>query len=105
MYAIRSYYGCMAKMVDLYGGAGLANFPIEEQPVDEFITTTKENTAGAVFSEVAVHIHNRSAWPARMTDKLSFRYYVDLSEGFDRITSYNVCYTKLLRNGTSSRGV
>ena len=36
--------------------------------------------SGSNFLEVKALLHNQSGWPARVGDKLSFRYFVDISE-------------------------
>ncbi len=77
------FTGAIAKMVNLYGGTPLANFPIIETPTDEFYSDAKINSSGNTFTEVAVWATNHSAWPAQLTDQLCFRYYADLSEGFN----------------------
>ncbi|MGL1887615.1 MAG: glycoside hydrolase family 9 protein [Reichenbachiella sp.] len=76
------FTGVLAKMYDLYGGDPLTNFPIAEVPSRaEIRTFSKFNSNNASGSTVAVLIQNRTAWPARVTDQLSFRYFFDISEG------------------------
>jgi hypothetical protein len=38
------------------------------------------NLSSDHFTEVRALLNNRSAWPARFSSALSFRYFVDLSE-------------------------
>lgn len=77
------FTGALAKMYLLYGQGQqpLSNFP-QPEPVteDEIFVEAGINTQGANFTEIKAILNNRSAWPARMGDKLSFKYFVDLSE-------------------------
>lgn len=77
------FTGAMARMVNLFGGTPLANFPVEEIPTDEYYSNAKVNSSGGTFTEIAVWATNHSAWPAQVTDQMCFRYYVNLSEGFN----------------------
>jgi hypothetical protein len=47
----------------------------------EFFVEASVNVAGNGFTEIRAMLQNRSGWPARAGDSLSFRYYVDISEG------------------------
>jgi PKD repeat protein len=66
-----------------FGGTPLANFPVREVPPagDEYFNEVKINAQGSTFTEVAVWPNNRSAWPAKMTDQVSYRYFIDITEG------------------------
>jgi hypothetical protein len=77
-----SLTGVLAKMNELFpGGVPLANFPPREQPTDdEIFVEAGINSSGANYTEIKALLNNRSGWPARHGDKLSFRYYVDLGE-------------------------
>jgi endoglucanase len=77
------FTGALAKMYSLFGQGQqpLPNFPPAEVATeDEFFVEAGINTAGETFTEIKAQLNNRSAWPARMGDKLSFKYFVDLSE-------------------------
>lgn len=75
------FTSAIAKMVSLYGGQPLSNFPVPETPTDdEFFVEASVNSSGAAYTEIKALLNNRSGWPARMGDKLSFNYYLDLSE-------------------------
>jgi endoglucanase len=39
------------------------------------------NASGTNFTEIRTQLNNRSAWPARVSDRLSFRYYITLETG------------------------
>ncbi len=76
------FTGALARMVREFGGAPLKDFPPKEKRDDEFFVQAKINASGPRFVEISALLNNRSAWPARMGHKLSFRYFVDLSEVF-----------------------
>ncbi|MBB3698905.1 glycoside hydrolase family 9 protein [Flammeovirga yaeyamensis] len=76
------FTGALARMYQEFGGEPLADFPIPEVPTrSEIRTFSKFNSNNASGSTVRVLVQNRTAWPARVTDKLSFRYFFDISEG------------------------
>jgi hypothetical protein len=83
------FVGCLAKMYSMYGGNPLENWPKPEDfraPEDNL---TEYFVRGWIIYEgygklkVMFQINNRSAWPATMKDKLSCRYYMDLTEVFE----------------------
>jgi len=74
--------GALARLALKYGGQPLAQFPTPEAKGDEFFVQAAINQQGTTFTEVRAVLNNRSAWPARMSSDLSFRYYVDLSETY-----------------------
>lgn len=65
-----------------YGGDPIANFNAIEKPTnDEFHVEACVNaTNDKNFEEIKAKIFNQTGWPARVTDKLSFKYFVDISE-------------------------
>jgi len=74
--------GVLAWMYGNFGGTPLTNFPVDEVPTrSEVRTASKFNSNNASGSTVQVRVQNRTAWPARVTDKLSYRYFFDISEG------------------------
>ncbi len=76
------FTGVLARMYEEYGGNPLANFPVQETPTrSEIRSMSKFNSNNASGSTVRVLVQNRTAWPARVTDKLSYRYFFDISEG------------------------
>lgn len=77
-----AFTGNAAKMYQLYGAgqSPLPDFPEQETPADEFFAEASVNSSGSNYTEIRAQLNNRSGWPARKTDNLSFRYYVDLSE-------------------------
>ncbi len=77
-----AFTGALARMVSEFGGSPLQNFPPAETPDDEFFVEASVNQQGNGFTEIRALLNNRSSFPARASDKLSFRYYVDLTELF-----------------------
>ncbi len=92
--------GALARMALEYGGQPLAQFPAPEAKGDEFFVQASINQQGTTFTEVRALLNNRSAWPARMSSDLSFRYFVDLSETY--AAGYSV--SDLLVNSYYSQG-
>ncbi|MBL0682137.1 glycoside hydrolase family 48 protein [Aquimarina mytili] len=76
--------GVLAWMYGAFGGTPLANFPPASAGIPnraEVRTMSKFNSNNASGSTVQIRVQNRTAWPARVTDKLSYRYFFDISEG------------------------
>ncbi|MCI6561175.1 MAG: glycoside hydrolase family 9 protein [Ruminococcus sp.] len=73
----------LCKMTDKYGGKTDASFPEKEQhDMPEFYVEAKlKSSASGV--DLSLKITNHSAWPARVQDNLSYRYFMDLSEVID----------------------
>ena len=77
-----AFTGALARLTQEFGGAPLANFPQPEATDGpEIFTEASVNAASTNFTELKVMVRNQSAWPARMGDKLSFRYYFTLESG------------------------
>ncbi len=75
------FVGALAKMYEDYGGNPIANLTaFEEVTNDEFYVMAGTNASGSNFLEVKALMHNQSGWPAKNGDKLSFRYFVDITE-------------------------
>ncbi|WP_132702569.1 glycoside hydrolase family 9 protein [Reinekea marinisedimentorum] len=79
------FTGAAARLWLDYGGEPIAdsNFPEPEQRDDELYVEAKVNSTGDQYLEIASVTYNHTAWPARATDNLKFRYFMDLSEEFD----------------------
>lgn len=72
----------LCKMTDAYGGTPDPDFPEPETRDREFYVETKlTGDLGGVT--LSFKLTNHSAWPARIEDNLSYRYYMDLSEVID----------------------
>lgn len=72
------FTGALARLYQMYGGNPLSSFPAPERRDDEFFVEASVKGSGSNFVEITAAINNRSAWAARVTDKLSFRYYFTL---------------------------
>ncbi|WAM33659.1 glycoside hydrolase family 9 protein [Caldicellulosiruptor morganii] len=74
--------GALAKMYQLYGGEPIDNFKAIETPTNDeiFVESKFGNSQGPNYTEVISYIYNRTGWPPRVTDKLSFKYFIDLTE-------------------------
>ncbi len=77
------FQGVAARMVQEFGGTELPNFPQPETPGIEFLSEVRLNSGQRTFTEVAVWMNNRSGWPARIPNKMAFRYFFDITEGID----------------------
>ncbi|WP_109302423.1 glycoside hydrolase family 48 protein [Aquimarina sp. AU474] len=74
--------GVLARMQGEFGGTPLPNFPVPEVPSRaEIRSFSKFNSNNNFGTTISINVQNRSAWPARATDKLSYRYYFDIAEG------------------------
>ncbi len=76
------FTGALARMMLEHGGEADPAFPPAETPDDEYFVSAKISSEGNRYVEISAYQHNHSGWPARATDELSFRYFVDLSEVF-----------------------
>jgi len=72
----------LCKMISVYGGKSDPSFPPPEPREDELFVEAK-GTHDAGGSSLSLKITNHTAWPARIVDNVSFRYYMDLSEIID----------------------
>jgi hypothetical protein len=75
------FVGALAKLTDELGGQTVADLKAIETPTnDEYFVEAAVNAKGPNFIEIKALLNNRSGWPARADDKLSFRYFIDISE-------------------------
>ena len=83
------FVGALAKMYDMYGGEPLKNWPqpedfiAEEDDIIEYFTRCWIVHEGHGRLNLLFQVNNRSTRPATMKDKLSCRYYMDLTEVFE----------------------
>jgi endoglucanase len=76
------FTSALARLAQQYGGTALANFPQAEAVVgNEMFVEAAINASGTNFTEIKALVNNQSGWPARMGDRLSFRYYFTLEPG------------------------
>jgi endoglucanase len=80
------FVGCCAKMVSLYGGTPLANWPRPEDfhppegVLTEYFVRGWIQWEGPNDLDVLFQLNNRSACPPTVRTGLSARYFCDLSE-------------------------
>jgi hypothetical protein len=93
------FSSALARLVQDNGGSPLTNFPEAAQRDTEYTVVAKINTQGDRFSEISATVQNKTTWPARYSQKLTMRYYVDLSEVFsagyklsDVQVSFRACF-------------
>ena len=72
----------LCKMISVYGGKSDPSFPPPETREDEFFVEAKGSHDSGGTS-LSLKITNHTAWPARIVDNISMRYYMDLSEVID----------------------
>jgi hypothetical protein len=77
------FTAALVRIFDLYSSGTPAVWTPAAEPRDddEIFPMASVNAAGSDFIELKVYVANKSAWPARMGDKLSFRYYFTLDNG------------------------
>lgn len=74
------FVGALAKMYGKYGGQTIKDFGAIEPVGEELYVEQAVNAQGSGFTEIKAVVYNTTAWPARVTDNLELRYFVDLSE-------------------------
>lgn len=71
----------LCKMIDKYGGTCDPDFPPREQrDGPELYVEAAMGKTSASGVDLSLKITNHTAWPARVVDNVSFRYFMDLSE-------------------------
>jgi endoglucanase len=75
------FTGALARLYGEYGGAALASFPQKETAGDEIFVQAAVNASGTNFTEVKAYLVNESGWPARVGDRLSFKWFFTLEPG------------------------
>jgi len=94
------FVGLLARMYDKFGGDPISDFKAIETPTNtEFFVEAGVNASGPNFVEIKAILNNKSGWPARMGDKLSFKYFVDISELVQK--GYSAKDVKISLNYTS----
>lgn len=76
------FVGILARMYDDYGGDPIPDFKAIEEPVDEYLTMSAVAIQGDA-AMITITLGNQTAWPARVSDKLSCKYFVDITEGIN----------------------
>lgn len=80
------FTAALARMSMIYGGDSLSDavFPPKEDSYgNEMFVEASIIENGATSTRIRCMLNNRSAWPARMSEALSYRIHLDLSEVFD----------------------
>jgi len=74
------FTSALARMYQEFGGTPLSPFPPPDKAKDddEMFVEASVNASGANFTEIKALLKNKSGWPARMGDKLSFKYFFTL---------------------------
>ena len=74
------FTGCLARMFLETGGTArpLENFPPKETRQEEFFVEAGIVSYGEAHLEISARVHNHTAWPARVTDRLSIKYFFTL---------------------------
>ncbi|MDE6775564.1 MAG: glycoside hydrolase family 9 protein, partial [Ruminococcus sp.] len=71
----------LCKMLDKYGGTSDPSFPpVEEHDGPEFFVEALDKGVSDSGATISFKVTNHTAWPARVQDNISFRYYMNLSE-------------------------
>jgi endoglucanase len=75
------FTSALARLYMDFGGTPIPEnqFPPAETRDDEFFVEAKVNSSGPRYIELATRVYNHSAWPARVSNNLTMRYWVDLS--------------------------
>ncbi|MDJ1500370.1 glycoside hydrolase family 9 protein [Xanthocytophaga agilis] len=71
----------MARMTSVIGGKPLPNFPPKEKPDDEYFVEASIADTDNESVEIKAWLNNRSAFPAKVSSNLSFRYYFQAEPG------------------------
>ncbi len=73
----------LAKMYSKYGGETLVDFGAIEKVGEELYVEYRTNAQGNGFTEIKALVYNKTSWPARVTDNLELRYFMDLTELYE----------------------
>lgn len=77
------FVGALAKMYKRFGGQTIKSFGAIEEKGEELYVEQRINAQDKGFTEIKAMIYNKTAWPARVTDNLELRYFIDLTELYD----------------------
>lgn len=90
------FTSALARLYGEYGGTPLASIPRETPDGDEIYLERAKLTSDSQGSSGQIFLTNKSAWPARVLDQGSFRYYftLDGSTTASQVTAtspYSLC--------------
>lgn len=78
------FTGLLAKLYTRYGGQTIKDFgAVEIVDEDEYVVEAAVNAQGNDFIEIKSMVYNMTGWPARVSNGLELRYFVDLSEVYE----------------------
>jgi endoglucanase len=78
------FTGLLAKLYSRYHGKTLVDFgAVEAVSEDEYYCEAAINASGTDFTEIKAYVYNETGWPARATEDIELRYFVDLSEVYE----------------------
>lgn len=95
------FVGALARLYKELGGTPLTDFPVKETPDEEYSVEASINAVGSNFTEIKANVVNKTAWPARMGDKLSFKYFFTLEPG---VTPSMITLSTPYANGATITG-
>jgi endoglucanase len=102
-----AFTGAVARIIA--DGSAVTPVAIPKEAVgEEYVSTIKSNSVGTNYFEPAVTVNNHTAWPARRPAKMSFRYFIDISEGVAKgytINDYSVVFGGYHPDATSISGL
>jgi Glycosyl hydrolase family 9/Cellulose binding domain/Secretion system C-terminal sorting domain/Divergent InlB B-repeat domain len=102
-----AFTGALARIIA--DGSAVTTVAIPKETVgEEYVSTIKSNSVGTNYFEPAVTVNNRTAWPARRPAKMSFRYFINISEGVAKgytISDYSVVFGGYHPDATSISGL
>ncbi|GIV95827.1 MAG: hypothetical protein KatS3mg057_0484 [Herpetosiphonaceae bacterium] len=77
------FTGALARLYQEFGGTPLASFPPpdKDKDDDEYYVMAAVNSQSTSYTEIKALFINKSGWPARVTDKLSLKYFFTLEPG------------------------
>lgn len=97
------FTGLLAKLYGHYYGQTRKDWgAVEPIKAAEYSVEGSVNVSGDDFVEMRTFVYNQTAWPARVADKLEYRYFVDLSEVYaagGSVTDIEVT-TNYMQSGT-----
>jgi hypothetical protein len=70
----------LARLARDINGTALTDFPKPAIRDTEYTVIAKVNTAGDRFSEISATVQNKTTWPARYSNNLTLKYFVNVSE-------------------------
>ena len=76
------FTSALARLYLDFGGNPIpeSQFPPAETRDDEIFVEIRDKSSNNRQTDLSAKLQNRSAWPARSSDQLKFRYWVDLTE-------------------------